>query len=158
MKTIIVFAIASLIGFGANAQIESAVYATGAVGINRQGQTLISAGLHANMDRVYAGFNATPDISGAVIYEARAGLIMGNSICAVPYVGYAVQVQPKQFDEYGAKFSASSPSSGLAYGMLLTAPTAWDKTRLLVSIQMFDGKPSVAAGFKLQLTKSSCDR
>lgn len=159
MKATIILAIIALLTLNASAQIEPGVYVSGSAGINSSRQSIISAGLHANLNHFYAGVNATPNLNGATIVEARAGVILGSSVSAVPYIGYGVQMLPKQFDDYGIKSSTSSSKHALTYGMMLTAPTAWDKTRFLLSFQFFDGKPSVAAGIKLQLSNSTpCNR
>lgn len=152
MKKIKFLIIAASICFSASAQMESGIYATGAVGVQTNGQAIVSTGLHGNINNFYSGINVTPAVDGSVLYEARAGVIMGRSICAVPYVGYGMEIAPKEFDENGTKFSTAAPSRGLSYGLLLTAPTAWDKTRFVFAIQSFGGKASVSAGFKVQLT------
>lgn len=155
MKLVTLAAIAVLPVLGTHAQMKPGVFASAAVGIHASKQTIISAGIHANVNRLYTGVNASPSVDGTVLYEARIGAILGKSATAVPYIGYGVRTTAQAFVENESKTAPAPASNGLGYGMLLTAPTAWDNTRLMLSFQFFDGQPAVAAGFKVPLLKAA---
>lgn len=144
-----------LIITGYSQPLENGTHAMASVGINISMQPVASAGFAVNVGRLYAGIHGTLPVNfvDPVTSEARIGIVLGRELTAVPYAGLAyVGAGGEDYKAGMAKTIA------LAYGVILTAPTNWDKTTLTIGSHFYqagkDVTVNVLVGIKMRLSKS----
>jgi hypothetical protein len=149
-----------LSGFAAKAQLENGIAVTGSAGVNFSMKPVLGLGLAANLNRFYSGANITITGERSIppILEARAGIIIGTGLSAVPYLGIAHEPKSKILEQ-GKEPTMVPAQTNLAYGFFMIAPTPWYKTTVIAGAHFIgEERPrrgSVMVGLKMRLNNSS---